>query len=60
MCSDHCEAFVILIFIVIDKHVVIIVKHLELLTFKYVGNYMLIYVKILKLSDHLHILHADA
>ena len=40
-------------------HVVIILKHLELLTFKYIGNYMLIYVKILNLSNHLDILHAD-
>ena len=40
--------------------VVITVIHLRLLKFKYIYNYMLIYVKILKPSDHLDILHVDA
>ena len=40
--------------------VVIIVIHLKLLKFKYVNNYMLIYVKILKSSNCLDILHVDA
>ena len=39
--------------------VVIIVIHLKLLKFKYINNYMLIYVKILISSDHLDILYAD-
>ena len=39
--------------------VAIIVIHLKLLKFRYINNYMLIYVKILKSSDHLDILHAD-
>ena len=40
--------------------VVIIVTYLKLLKFKYINNYMLIYVKILKSSDHLDILHVGA
>ena len=39
--------------------VVIIVIHLKLLKFNYINNYMLIYVKILKSSHHLDILHTD-
>ena len=39
---------------------IFIVKHLEMSKFKYVSNYMLIYVKILRLSDCLDILHTDA
>ena len=39
---------------------VTIVKHSELSKFKYVSNYMLIYVKILKSSDCLDILYMDA
>ena len=42
------------------NHVVIIAIYLKLLKFKYVNNYMLIYVKILKSSNHLDILHLDA
>ena len=34
-----------------DNPVVIIVKHLELSTFKYISNYMLIYVKFFKSPD---------
>ena len=41
------------------NYVMIIVIHLKLSKFKYVNNYMLIYVKILHSSDHLDILHAD-
>ena len=37
----------------------IIVIHLKLSKFKYICNYKLIYVKILKSSDHLGILHVD-
>ena len=37
-----------------------IVKHLELCTFRYMSDYMLIYVKILKLSKYLDILQVDA
>ena len=39
---------------------VIIFIYLELLKFMYINNYMLIYVKFLKSSDHLDILHTDA
>ena len=46
-------------FIVIDKHALIILKHLELPTLKYISNYMLIYVKIIKSSDCLDILYTD-
>ena len=38
----------------------IIVIHLRLFKFKYISNYMLIYVKILKSSDCLDISHVDA
>ena len=38
----------------------IMVTYLNLLKFKYINNYMLIYVKILKLLDHFDILHADS
>ena len=34
--------------------------YLNLLKFKYICNYMLIYVKILQPSDHLGILHVNA
>ena len=40
--------------------VVITVIYLILSKFKYINNYMLIYVKILKSPNHLDILHADA
>ena len=33
---------------------------LKLVKFKYISNYMLIYAKIIKLSDCLGILHTDA
>ena len=38
-----------------SNHTITIVIHLELSKFKYISNYMLLYVKILKLSDHLDI-----
>ena len=37
-----------------------IVKHLELSTFKYISDYMLIYVKILESPKYLDILWVDA
>ena len=43
-----------------DNHVVTIVKHLELSTFKYISDYRLIYVKISKSSKCLDILQMDA
>ena len=42
-----------------SNHMITIVIHLKLSKFKYISKYMLIYVKILKLSDHLDILYAD-
>ena len=44
---------------IVANYALIIVIHLKLSKFKYVNNYMLIYVKILKASDHLDILHVD-
>ena len=46
--------------IIVDNDTMIIVIHLKLSKFKNIHNYMLIYVKILKSSDHLDILHVDA
>ena len=40
--------------------VVIIVIHLKMLKFKYINNFMLLYVKILKPANQLDILHVDA
>ena len=42
----------------VNDHTITIVVHLELSKFKSISDYMLIYVRILKLSDHLNILHA--
>ena len=54
-CIDNYFCFIIAIYCV-----VIFVIYLKLLKFKYVNNYMLIYVKIFKSSDCLDILHMDA
>ena len=50
---------IFLCIIIVDNHTMIIVIYLNLSTFKYISNYMLIYVKILNPSNHLNILHAD-
>ena len=44
---------------VCNDYTITIIIHLELSKFKYISNYMLIYVKIFKLSDCLDILYAD-
>ena len=45
--------------IIAINYAMIIVIHLKVLKFKYVNNYMLIYVKILKSSDCLDIILVD-
>ena len=47
-------------FIVMINPVIIMVIYLTLLKYKYINNYMLIYVKILKSSNCIDILNADA
>ena len=46
--------------ITVINDVMIIVIYLKLFQLKYVNNYMLIYGKILKSSNHLDILHVNA
>ena len=41
-------------------HMITIVIYLKLSQFKYISNYILIHVRILKLFDHLDILHTGA
>ena len=43
----------------LDYYASIYFNPLKFVKFKYISNYMIIYVKMLKSSDHLDILHAD-
>ena len=45
--------------LIMDSTVIIVIQ-LKLLKFKYINNYMLIYVNTLNSSDHLDILPVDA